>query len=313
MRLKLRRAFCGDTTRLRVVPPEPATNRKGIAVAVIVKNEAFYLRDWLTFQALSGVDEVLLYDNGSTDGTVEIARTFDRIPVTVTPWKLSAWIAKSDMVIAEQELAYAHAIANHGARFRWMAFIDSDEIIVPVVDRSLGEALKPLEGHTNVSLPWVMFGHGGHDYRPEAPFTHAFTQRAAEHSGALVNFKCIVDPCAVTLVRTHKVETRTHGTETVNDQGVAVSDYKARREPSFRSTARLQLNHYFLRSRADFRAKVEAGDITDAPKAKVAEHRLNLQRQIEAGPVEDTVTRAFLERVGCENPRNFRQFGVGKP
>lgn len=301
----------GDSSRLKIVPPVPQPDRRGVAVVVILRNEAHYLQDWLTFQALSGVDEVLLYDDGSTDDTVEIAKRFNRIPVTVTPWHMDVTVAGSDLKIAKQELAYAHAISTQGARFRWLAVIDSDEIIVPVEGETIGEALRPLEGHTNVSMQWVMFGHSGHDERPADPFPLAFNMRAGRHAGHLVNFKCIVDPCDVSLVRTHKFETRTYGTETVNDQGVVASDYKHRLRPEFLSNARLQLNHYFLRSRADFRRKLESSVLPIASMKKIIGHREDLARDIEAEPVEDLVTQEFLRRVGCGDAAAYRAFGAG--
>lgn len=305
----LRERLRGDASKLTVVPPEPNPDRKGVAVAVILKNEANYLHDWLTFQALSGVDEVLLYDDGSTDGSVEIARNFTKIPVTITPWHMEAAIAATGLKIARQELAYAHAISTQGSRFRWMAMIDSDEVIVPVKGMSISEALVPLEGHTNISLQWVMFGHSGHEERPKDPFPLAFTQRARRHEGDLVNFKCIVDPCDVTLVRTHKFETKSFGLETVNDQGTPATNYKERIAPAFHSNARLQLNHYFLRSKADFQHKLNSSYLPVTWKKMVA-HRKGLADAIEADPVEDAATKAFLDRVGCGTAKSYRAFGA---
>lgn len=307
----LRDRLKGDSSRLKIVPPKPNPDRRGIAVVVIMRNEAQYLQDWLTFQALSGVDEILLYDDGSTDETAEIARKFTRIPVTVTPWHMDVTVVGSNLKIARQELAYAHAISTQGARFRWMAMIDSDEIIVPVESASLSEALEPLSGHSNVSMQWVMFGHSDHDEQPAEPFPLAFRMRARHHEGDLVNFKCIVDPCDVTLVRTHKFETRTHGMETINDRGVPAQNYKQRLASDFQSNARLQLNHYFLRSRADFRKKLESSYLPVSWN-KMVEHRTGLARAIEADPVEDSATREFLERVGCSDAQSYRAFGAGR-
>ena len=64
--------------------------------------------------------------------------------------------------IHNQVLAYAHAASNFGGAFRWMAFIDADEFLVPKQAASIPEALAHLGEARNVSLPWHMFGRSGH-------------------------------------------------------------------------------------------------------------------------------------------------------
>ena len=64
--------------------------------------------------------------------------------------------------IHNQVLAYAHAASNFGGAFRWMAFIDADEFLVPKQAASIPEALAHLGEAVNVSLPWHMFGRSGH-------------------------------------------------------------------------------------------------------------------------------------------------------
>ena len=39
-----------------------------ISIVLIVKNEARYIREWLEYHFLIGVDHVYIYDNDSTDG-----------------------------------------------------------------------------------------------------------------------------------------------------------------------------------------------------------------------------------------------------
>ena len=300
----------GDPTRLKVSPPKPTPDRTGIAIAAVARNEARNIQDWLTFHAIAGISEVFLYDDGSTDGTVEIAQRFTRIPVTVIPWHLDITISVTNLKLAKQELAYAHAVCAYGARFRWMTFIDLDELIVPVTAAIIPDALKPLEHHTNISLPWAMFGHSGHDTPPDNPLPFAYTKRARQHDGALRNFKTIADPCDISLIRTHKLETRTNGLVSVNDVGVAASDYRARRDANFWSVTNLQLNHYFLKSRSEFQTKVQRGDITSTKAKNVAAHRLALAQQIEADTVEDNSAIEFLERKGISNSEAFRAYGT---
>ncbi|MGB0900774.1 glycosyltransferase family 92 protein [Halocynthiibacter sp.] len=189
---------------------------------MIVKDEADYLQDWLIFHAAAGVRHIFIYDNGSTDKTGEIARDFQGCDITVTPWAYNTSVAKPGIALQQQVMCYCHAILNYGAKFRWMSFIDTDEYLVPQKGGSIPDTLNDLEAFTNISLPWVMFGHNGHLRSPKEPVPFAYTARARHLSGSLLNFKCIVDPCDVTQVSVHKFLTRTMGQGHANTLGRVV-------------------------------------------------------------------------------------------
>ena len=57
------------------------------------------------------------------------------------PWAQSLRDGRSGAEIHNQVLAFSHALANYGAEFRWMAFVDVDEFIVPKADASIEAAL----------------------------------------------------------------------------------------------------------------------------------------------------------------------------
>lgn len=48
---------------------------KSVCAIVAVRNEAVYLNTLLTYLCKQGV-EVIIIDNGSTDGSIEIAETY---------------------------------------------------------------------------------------------------------------------------------------------------------------------------------------------------------------------------------------------
>ena len=83
---KVRRQILGDPTRLGVTPPAPLASRHGLAVVLIAKNEERHIEDWLRFHAIAGARRAIIYDNGSSDRTVEKALSVSGIDVTVVPW-----------------------------------------------------------------------------------------------------------------------------------------------------------------------------------------------------------------------------------
>lgn len=296
----LGRLFSGKpVTKLRFTPPEPAADRAGIAVILIVRNEARHIGEWAAFHLAAGVGHIYAYDNGSGDGTVaELTRAAGE-RLTVIPWDQKLFDGQTGRELHNQVLAYAHAIRNFGARWRWMAAIDADEFMVPVADNSLPDALSGLSDCRSITLPWHNFGRNGHDLIPDGGVIANYTKRAADPaSGArgVTNFKTIVDPCHVTALRVHSYEI--DGTPvTWNDRGQQARNAE-RGKAGFASADRIQLNHYYSRSNAELEAKIARGSNRSVDAAKHAARVRRNVANIEADQVEDRCALEFLTRIG---------------
>jgi len=95
-----------------------------LSVCAIIKNEGPYLKEWIEFHRLVGVERFYLYDNESDDETSEVLGPYiDKGIVQLTPWP--RFIGYSD----PQHMAYAHCMrATFGKTF-WLALIDADEFL----------------------------------------------------------------------------------------------------------------------------------------------------------------------------------------
>lgn len=92
-----------------------------ISAVVLAKNNDNTIKKTLT--SLQGFDDVVVYDNGSTDSTMDIAREFANVNLVQGEFKGFGWTK------------------NHAASFAkndWILIIDSDE----VVDKELFETLQ---------------------------------------------------------------------------------------------------------------------------------------------------------------------------
>ena len=93
-----------------------------LAVVAILKCEGKYLKEWLDYHLLAGVDHFYLYDNDSPDNQAEVAAPYverglvDYIPL---PGK------------AMQFIAYNDAVKRFKFQCRYMTFLDGDEFIYP--------------------------------------------------------------------------------------------------------------------------------------------------------------------------------------
>ena len=286
-------------TKIGLRPPRPEAGRAGLAVVLIVRNEARHIGEWARFHHWAGVRRFFVYDNGSEDGTVAAVRAaLPSEALVVVPWDQLFWDGRTGREIHNQVLAYAHATRNFGGAFRWMAFIDVDEFLVPMGASDLNGALAHLEV-PSVSLPWHMFGRNGHKAAPEGGVLENYTTRAPDPMTGLAgvrNFKTIVDPTKVTALKVHSIEVEGRMV-TWNDAGLA-ADMAGRERPGFYSNAHIQLNHYYTRSDAELRAKIDRGpNLTTAE----ADHQRRVWRKvenIEAGAIEDRAALDYLERIG---------------
>ena len=95
-----------------------------LAVVAIMKNEGPYLKEWLDYHLLAGVDHFYIYDNDSTDNQREVAAPYVKAGLV-------------DYILAPSK-AMQYAVSNDAVkRFkffcRYMAFTDGDEFIFPKV------------------------------------------------------------------------------------------------------------------------------------------------------------------------------------
>ena len=112
-----------------------------ISVTIVVKDGSRYLKTVL--EALKPFEEVLIYDTGSTDNTLEIARSFSNCRIEEAPF---------------EGFGKAHNRAAAKAKHPWILSIDADEILsTSLVEEIL--ALR-LEKDTVYSLPFQNFYRG---------------------------------------------------------------------------------------------------------------------------------------------------------
>lgn len=142
-----------------------------ISVACIIKNEGAYLKEWLEYYKLIGVEHFYIYDNESSDDTKEILQSYiNSGEVTYI------WFPGKD----KQDLAYCHACAQFGNETQWMLVVDLDEFLVLHKAENLHEFMKDYADCSQVSLHWMMYGNSGHEKRPEGLVLENFRGHAAQ-------------------------------------------------------------------------------------------------------------------------------------
>lgn len=115
-----------------------------VTAILIVKNEAKHLAACLE-TVKSWVDEILVYDSGSTDATQEIAAAFGARFIQDTDWKGFG---------RQRQKAQEHA------RTDWCLWLDADERVTPELKASIQAALANPAPDTIYAFPRLTWAYG---------------------------------------------------------------------------------------------------------------------------------------------------------
>ncbi len=131
-----------------VVEQAKTEKKYKLSVCALFKNEAAYLKEWLEYHQMVGVEHFYLYDNGSRDRSVRVLMPYikqglvtflnwpDRVPYNENE-KIVHW------VLSTQLPAYENAIKRFAVNeSEWLVFLDVDEFLVPVHANSICEVLE---------------------------------------------------------------------------------------------------------------------------------------------------------------------------
>ncbi len=97
-----------------------------LSIVAILKCEGPYLKEWLDYHLLAGVDHFYIYDNESPDNQAEVAAPYVKAG-------LVDYIPAPGKVM--QMAVYNNAVNRFKFQSRYLTFIDGDEFIYPKVER----------------------------------------------------------------------------------------------------------------------------------------------------------------------------------
>lgn len=131
----------------------PSENKKyKVSICAIFKNEAPYIREWIEYHKIVGVEHFYMYNNFSDDNYMDILKPYIECgDVTLIQWE----------VPQGQIPAYRDCVKKFSKETNWIGFIDLDEYIVPNKDDSVGAFLDKFKKYPSVLIYWRMFCSSG--------------------------------------------------------------------------------------------------------------------------------------------------------
>lgn len=152
-------AFSNDPIFAEAQSAKPIKSKKyNLSVCSLFKNEAKYLKEWIEFHRLVGVDHFYLYNNESLDNYIDVLNPyFKEGLITLVEWpdRVREYSEEETYKwsLSTQVTAYEHAVKIWGAReTKWMVFLDVGEFLVPAQETNLKNILVTYEGYPGIVL-----------------------------------------------------------------------------------------------------------------------------------------------------------------
>lgn len=235
-----------------------------LAIVSIMKNEGRYLKEWLDYHLMAGVDHFYIYDNESPDNQAEVVKPYVEAG-------LVDYISAPGKVM--QYVTYNDAIKRFKFQCRYMTFIDGDEFIYPKVN-SEGDIVELVDdilsrdpNAAGLAIHWQCFGSNG---QAKADYSRGvlerFTQRAPKDWFVPPNeismyvcgnclIKNIVNPRKILFLGDPHVMNYFESCYSVDEtlRPVMVAN------PLPIVSEKIAINHYYVKSKEEFTNKIMRG------------------------------------------------------
>jgi hypothetical protein len=220
------------------------------AAAAIMKNEGPYLKEWIEYHRMAGVEKFYLYDNESADNTKEILEPYIREGVV-------DYVYFPGSGVSNQIRSYVDIVRRVRNSVKWLAIIDIDEFIVPV-EKTIIDIVNDLQTAVwrkehkklfGLAIRWVQYGYGGHYKKPDGLVIENFRKNA----GAVRYTKSIINPRAAF----YTVPLSAHTPVYLDFSFGRTETGEKHPWESPISVNTIRVNHYFTKSYEEFCKKIE--------------------------------------------------------
>jgi hypothetical protein len=204
-----------------------------LAIQGMFLNESAYLREWIEFHRLVGVERFFLYDHESTDSSREVLAPYvEDGSVVLHDWPVQPGLVEG----------YNDCLKRHRDDAHWIAFMDVDEFLFSPTGTPVPEVLGRFEHLPGLGIPWALFGMSGHKSRPAGLVIENYTERSTRPRRSRW-FKSIVQPPRVSQARGPHVF-------------AYWDDLDLYPVPAFTPFDLLRINHYWTKSEQEFNQKL---------------------------------------------------------
>lgn len=256
-----------------------------LVLVAALKNEGKYVKEWIEFHKLIGVDKIVLFNNESTDNLRKIIEKY------VEQGFVDYFEINGEGVQLE---AYQNAIDMYKFDTKWMAFLDLDEFLMPVYEDSIKYFLNELDSNVSqVLLGWELFGSSGYIHEPKGLVTENFVKHADKTT--IWDYKPIVNPRAVISVDLPHYLNVIGKTIDENKKRIYAYPYTFLKNVKPSSTNRIRVNHYFTKSKDQYIEKKKRGDGLFGVQGGIDKYTLETFERHDRNEITDYSMQRFVK------------------
>lgn len=285
--------------------PKPSPKYE-LSVCAIFQNEDRFLKEWVEFHLLVGVQHFYLFNNLSDDNYRKVLMPYVDAGIV----ELIEWPYASVGVVDWNEIqcnAYMQAVRTSRGQTRWLAILDTDEFLIPVCDNNLVNILSKYVKYGGVCANWQMYGTGGVAKVPDQSLMiEMLLMKAPQEYSENIHVKSIVQPMRVSNCKNphHCLYKKDYYSVNTN-KDVCPGPWN---EPIL--TDKIRINHYWVRDEeflhnVKIPRNVKWGGNTDGILARV-----NIMNQ-EYDPIMLRFTDKLRQRMGFNKFNKEIQFQKG--
>lgn len=242
---------------LSAANPKTVEKKYNVSICAIFKNEASYLREWIEFNHIVGVEHFYLYNNNSEDEYLSVLQPYieDGL-VTLIQWPHNQMQMES----------YKDCIEKYASETKWLGFIDIDEFIIPKSTDTIYDFLKTFEKKAgSVNIYWRLFGTSGlMDRNLNGLVSEDFTvcwPKYCDIGKCFFNTAFDFNPTSKYAKQLHhKFWARWHGID-IPPVNMFNHICVGNRNIADKEDFPIQINHYFTKSYKEYALKRAKGDV----------------------------------------------------
>jgi len=133
-----------------------------LSILAIFQNEERFLKEWIDFHRLLGVEHFYLFNHLSTDSYLKVLQPYIQTGlVELFDWPYESQLGNEADWVRIQSAAYRAGFAKATGQTKWLAMIDTDEFIFPQYQKNIPEFLNDYEDCSGILINWQVFGTSG--------------------------------------------------------------------------------------------------------------------------------------------------------
>ena len=266
-----------------------------LTITTLTKHSASYIKEWIEYHLLIGVDHFFILDNESTDDVYSVLLPYiEEQLITYVPWRDSSHRdIQFETVVNTQQKGLAYVLSLYGCKSLWTALIDDDEFLLPKSNRTMKDVLKDYTDHGGLAIGWAWFGSNGHISKPNGLVIESFTKRRMELDRL---HKAVIQPQYFKRMKTVHFPIFIQSYSLVTEKFDVIPSHTL----NYDTCDIIQLNHYKVKSKDDWTERIQRGAVAGPPWIdKLADFYA-----FNYNDVEDTDILKFLpalkKRMGLE-------------